>query len=160
MMKYKLCILLMFAFLIGCKSTKQTIKTDTKANETVLADVSVEAEIKEAETIVTIINEKTDTDETITEIFYSRPDSTGTAHVIKTVETIRTIRKEINAETDTNINKEEIKKEVDKTISDTNIKTESRFSEKEKFPVWVLVFMAMAVVAVLIIIGKFIKEIW
>ena len=150
----------MFVFLFGCKSTKQTIKTDTKANETVLADVSVEAEIKEVETIVTIINEKTDTDETITEIFYSKPDSTGTAHVVKTVETIRTIRKEINAETDTNINKEEIIKEVDKTILDTNIKTESRFSEKDKFPVWLFALWVIIIVAFIIITWKTIKTIW
>ena len=158
-MKYIVCILLIIV-LFGCKSTKQTVKTDTKMNETVLADIAVESGTKDTETVNVVIDENTETDETITEIYYSKPDTTGTAHIVKKIETIRISRKVVNTESISNRESESIEKGIDKTISDTNIKTESRFREKEKFPIWVFVFMAMAVVAVLIIIGKFIKEIW
>jgi len=147
-MKKLIYLLIAFALLFSsCRATRQTVRTETVANETVQFDISTKkvetVQETSQQTAVCERNIELDIDETIISVQFSAPDSLGNQHVVSATQIVRALRSiERNTatiETEQTRQSETVETLNDNTIFETNYHSVSKI-ETKKQPVWQLVF--------------------
>ena len=131
----------------SCRATRQTVRNEVVASETVQFDISEKrvetVQETSQQTEVSERNSEMDIDETIFNIQFSAPDSLGNQHVVSATQTVRALRSiERNTatiETEQTRQSETVETLNDNTIIETNYHSVSKIETKKR-PVWQLTF--------------------
>ncbi len=164
-MKYPILIAALIFLLSGCKTTRQTVKTDTALNESVQLTIWEETTEKTKEENKELLadqhQEREETTEKTTVIKFSDPNEYGEQHILEiavkeqnkhaTIAAIKTIAKEENKQSQTN------KIITGNSTSETNLKSATNIIKKEKSqpPCWL---NAIIFLIIILIIGLMLKK--
>ena len=131
----------------SCRATRQTVRNEVVASETVQFDISEKrvetVQETSQQTEVSERNIEMDIDETIFNIQFSAPDSLGNQHVVSATQTVRALRSiernTATVETELTRQSEVVETLNDNTIIETNYHSVSKIETKKR-PVWQLTF--------------------
>lgn len=170
---FPIILILIFSFFFfSCKHNKEIVKTNTTVNtdsivKTDIVQTNHVLDLIQTETTFTANEIKTDfSEETITVIEYSIPDSTGNQYVIKET----SINRNINSETKNNITYNDSDSSIhnsqtiieDNTTIDYNKKIKKQTFTKSKqtndFIIPIIIISLLIVLALFFIIRFFIKN--
>ena len=154
-MKKLFVIIIICIVFIGCKTTRSVIKESVKTDLTTHVDSTSSLNINQRSvsdsSSVIAITTNNHTVERITQINYTKPDSTGKQSVLSEILTERTIDKNLQKDIKTNVNTNSAtnKKQDVKTNKDVNLKQGIKIEDtttSSLIPSWLLLLIGFLAV--------------
>jgi hypothetical protein len=143
-------ILILSIIIVGCSATKKATETAESISITTDGVDNVHQRASTEHSITSTLS--TNTDEIITETFYSLPDTAGATHIVRTIQTKRYTNNTINGTTNA---KETSEQTSATTIKSTQIgKTENKTTKIDSNPTCVLALMVALLATIIFVVYK------